>query len=247
MSQYDYMGKELDLFAKAVNWKDYMFSIAGSYIRGNVLEVGAGIGGNTVRLLQQVKYTKWLCVEPDSALCEILAGSVRSNSLANCDIQCGTIHNLNGNDRFDTILYFDVMEHIDDDKAELLFASRHLTDNGRIIVAGPAHNCLYSKFDESIGHVRRYNKSMLASAVPDTLEIVRFMYLDSAGLLASLMNKLLLKQSMPTLRQVEIWDRKLVPVSRKLDPVLGYSFGKSFMLIAGRSYNKKTGYNVSTF
>jgi hypothetical protein len=54
-------------------------------------------------------------------------------------------------------------------------------------------------------------------------------YLDSAGMLASSGNRLLLKQSMPTLRQILFWDRYLVPVSRVLDRLVLHGFGKSLL------------------
>jgi len=60
------------------------------------------------------------------------------------------------------------------------------------------------------------------------VELVR---LDSAGTLASLANRLALHQSMPTLRQIAVWDRVLVPVSRVLDPLLAYSIGKVVLAV----------------
>ncbi len=43
----EYQGKELELFERAENWKRYFASFMSPYIRGDVLEVGAGIGGTT--------------------------------------------------------------------------------------------------------------------------------------------------------------------------------------------------------
>ena len=52
-------------------------------------------------------------------------------------------------------------------------------------------------------------------------------YLDSIGMLASSANVLLLKQSLPTLRQIQFWDRYIIPVSKVVDPLLGHRVGKS--------------------
>jgi hypothetical protein len=54
-------------------------------------------------------------------------------------------------------------------------------------------------------------------------------YLDSIGLLLSIANKLLLRQSMPTAAQIRIWDGCAVPVSRIVDRCLRYSVGKSIV------------------
>jgi hypothetical protein len=48
-------------------------------------------------------------------------------------------------------------------------------------------------------------------------------------MLASSGNRLLLKQSMPTLRQILFWDRYLVPVSRVSDRLVLHGFGKSIL------------------
>ena len=56
-------------------------------------------------------------------------------------------------------------------------------------------------------------------------------YLDSVGLIASATNRFLLHQKMPTPWQIEIWDRLLIPISRILDRVIGYRFGKSIVAV----------------
>ena len=57
------------------------------------------------------------------------------------------------------------------------------------------------------------------------------MYLDAAGLVLSLGNRVLLRSSTPTVRQIHIWDRRFVTVSRYIDPLLGYRLGKSVLAI----------------
>jgi len=52
-------------------------------------------------------------------------------------------------------------------------------------------------------------------------------YLDRVGLLASIANKLVLSQSIPTLGQIAFWDNCLVRASRINDWFLRYSVAKS--------------------
>jgi hypothetical protein len=61
--------------------------------------------------------------------------------------------------------------------------------------------------------------------------MVRSIYLDSAGLLASLGNRLFLSQSMPGPGQIAFWDKVLVRCSRVVDPLLCYSLGKSVLCV----------------
>jgi hypothetical protein len=46
-----------------------------------------------------------------------------------------------------------------------------------------------------------------------------------------MMNKLLLKQSLPTLRQILFWDNYLIPASKAVDPWFKYAVGKSIVAV----------------
>jgi hypothetical protein len=141
----------------------------------------------------------------------------------------GTIKDLDERKEFDTIIYIDVLEHIENDRKELGDATALLRANGRIIVLSPAHQWLFSPFDAAIGHFRRYNRATLRNITPSSLRLERLFYLDSAGMLLSLANFLLLSQSMPTKRQLQFWDRCIIPVSRVLDACTFNRIGKSIV------------------
>jgi hypothetical protein len=84
--------------------------------------------------------------------------------------------------------------------------------------------------DEALGHYRRYDlNNGLAKVIPEDLERVWLGYLDSVGLLASLGNRFILKSRMPSSRQIVLWDGRMGPISRLLDPLLRYSIGKSVL------------------
>lgn len=218
---FEYVGAELPLFALASNWKAYWRRQIAPYIRGDVLEVGAGLGVNT-RLLSDLEYQSWTCLEPDASL----LGKVQLPSARHCAV-AGVIDALEADRKFDSILYIDVLEHIEDDAEELLRARDRLRPGGWLMVLSPAHPFLYTPFDRAIGHYRRYTRKSLRQAAPAGLLERRMVYLDSAGLLASAGNRLLLGSAMPTKSQILFWDRVLVPVSRLLDPTLGWNAGKT--------------------
>jgi SAM-dependent methyltransferase len=229
-SPASYVGGELQLFAQARNWKRYWGDTVREYISGAVLEVGAGIGGTTAHLCTGAE-PEWLCLEPDPDLAETLRRRIADGELpANCRIAQGAIADLEPDRMFDAVLYIDVLEHIKDDRAELAAASRHVRAGGKLIVLAPAHQFLFSPFDAAIGHHRRYNRGSLTELKPPGVELLAAFYLDSAGLLASLGNALLLRASMPTQAQIRIWDSYLVPISRRIDGVLGRSIGKTVVV-----------------
>jgi hypothetical protein len=113
--------------------------------------------------------------------------------------------------------------------AELQRAAHRLRPGGRVIILSPAHQWLFTPFDSSIGHFRRYNRSSLSKASPPGLQLESIFYLDSCGIVASAANQLLLRQSMPTKAQIGVWDKFIVPISRLVDPLLMYSLGKSIV------------------
>ena len=224
-----YIGTELYLFEKAQNWKKYWSSMISLHMSGDVLEVGAGIGTNT-KFFANADFKKWVCLEPDL---ELLEEARKRNPGNRYEFIAGTIADVK--DSFDVIFYIDVLEHIKDDAAEMKRAADHLKSNGTLIVLVPAHQWLFSPLDTAVGHYRRYTKRSLIAAVPSALELERLVYLDSMGLFASLTNKLLLRQKMPSLAQIHTWDSFLVPVSKILDPLLGHTIGKSVLGVWRRS------------
>ena len=224
MPEFAYEGSELEIFEKAERWKSYFAGHIAPYIHGDVLEVGAGIGANN-RIFAHLGFQRWTCLEPDRSLLGRLGAFLPD---ARFEPVCGTLEDLSGK-RFDAILYLDVLEHIEGDKAEMRHAAEHLNAGGALIVLAPAHQWLFTPFDKAIGHFRRYTRETLSKAVPQHLQREKLIYLDCIGLAASLANRLLLKQSMPTEAQIQTWDRVMVPMSRVVDRVVGYGVGKSVL------------------
>jgi 2-polyprenyl-3-methyl-5-hydroxy-6-metoxy-1,4-benzoquinol methylase len=227
--EYAYVGTELDVFARAENWKAYYGSFFPALLEGDVLEVGAGLGA-TARALCDGRQRSWVCLEPDPVLAGEIEAAVRSGRLpVCCQATRGDLTSLPPGALFDCILYIDVLEHIADDFTELARAARRLKTGGHLVVVAPAHSWLYTPFDEAIGHHRRYTRRSLAERVPRNLTARRLVYLDSVGLLLSLGNRVLLRSSRPTHAQIQFWDRVVIPVSRRLDPLLCYQVGKTVM------------------
>lgn len=230
-SPFIYSGTELDLFATARHWKSYWTRVIDPYLGQHVLELGAGIGANA-QALQHRRYARWLSVEPDAAMVQQVTQAIAQGQLSpSHEAVCGTSQNLSRDERFDTILYLDVLEHIEDDRTELQRVTDLLQPGGHVVILAPAHNFLYTPFDRKIGHFRRYDKTMLRAIVPQELRIRRVHYLDSVGMLASLGNKLLLQSDSPSPGQVRFWDSVLVRMSQLVDPLTGFRLGKSIVCI----------------
>jgi SAM-dependent methyltransferase len=233
--EFSYVGSELELFSAATNWKGYFRDQIAPYLGEDVLEVGAGLGGTT-RVLCRGSERRWTCLEPDPALAARLEAEIRSGSLPGCcEARVGTIEGLGEGETFDTALYIDVLEHIEDDRGEVDRAVRRLRPGGHLIALSPAHQWLFTPFDAAIGHYRRYSRRGFGALAGADLEQVRLVYLDSIGFFASLANKLVLRSAMPKPSQIAFWDRVLVRMSKVADPILGHSAGKSVLAVWRKS------------
>jgi SAM-dependent methyltransferase len=229
-----YAGGELELFRHARNWKAYWSEGVRPFLGRQVLEVGAGIGGNT--LLLHDDGADWTCLEPDPELREELERRLREHpATRDCTVLGGTVAGLPADAVYDTVLYIDVLEHIEDDRGEIARVAAHLAPGGHLIVVAPAHEFLFSRFDAEIGHFRRYDRASLTSLASADLQLVRSSYLDSAGILLSLANRFLLRRDMPTSRNVATWDRFVVPVSVRIDPLLAHRVGKTILVVWQKS------------
>lgn len=231
-----YVGTELDLFAAARSWKAYWSREIAPFLRGRVLDVGAGLGATAEILARRPGVTHWTCLEPDRRFAAALAAKAAAGTLPAHVRAChGTLASYTGScgdpEPYDAILYIDVLEHVREDRAELARAAAALAPGGALVVLAPAHPRLYSPFDAAIGHERRYTSASLRAVAPEGLRLVRLRYLDSVGLAASFANAALLRQTMPTARQIAVWDRLMVPLSRRVDPLIGYRAGKSVLAV----------------
>lgn len=230
---YKYVGSELTLFKHVHNWKKYFATQLAPFIRGDVLEVGAGTGSTTQAVFAS-SCASWTCLEPDQALATELTAEVaalRDREGRPPKVRVGFVADLRSNESYDSILYIDTLEHIEHDAEELAAAARHLRPGGALVVLSPAHQWLYTPFDRAIGHYRRYSLESLRSVGPSELQVVCARYLDAAGVLASAANRVLMRSSMPTAGQLALWDNVLVPASRLLDPLLAYRVGKSVVCV----------------
>ena len=68
-------------------------------------------------------------------------------------------------DEFDAIGLFDVIEHIEEDRAVLLQVRRALKPEGMVLITVPQHQFLWSPADVHAGHRRRYRRAELVRKV----------------------------------------------------------------------------------
>ena len=89
--------------------------------------------------------------------------ALQKNVSRHSPLYCYDIHQRNPEfrARFDVLLLFDVLEHIDDESEFLQSLKFHLLESGAILVNVPAHQFFFSDYDRAAGHIRRYSRTQL--------------------------------------------------------------------------------------
>lgn len=224
-----YPGAELDNFDKAVVWRKYIFLLIKKYIKGNVLEVGAGIGSFTNNYKNLARYITLTEVDQKNLI--KLKEKFKDNNFTFSDKITKKILK-----KFDTIMYLNVLEHIKQDNEEIKNAFEKLNQDGYLIILVPAHNKLYSNFDKAVGHYRRYEIEFFKSIKIKNSKLIKLIYLDSLGYFLYYLNKLFFKKEVyPSKLKIFIWDKIFTPISYFLDRILMYKFGKNILYIIKKS------------
>lgn len=79
--------------------------------------------------------------------------------------------------RYDYVLLYDVLEHLESTAALLTAAAAHLLDGGLVLVNVPALPTAFGEYDRVTGHLRRYTPSTLRKALEAaSLDVVDIRY-----------------------------------------------------------------------
>lgn len=225
----NYPVEATEKFDNAKFHRKYCMSFIKKFIKGDVLEVGAGCGSFTRDYF--TKDLKITLTETDNKNYEDLKASFKNKH--NVNVSNSTIFNIEKT--FDTILYLHVLEHIEEDRKELESAYKKLKKGGCLIIMVPKHQKLYSNFDKAIGHFRRYELNFFEKNLVN-LDRVLLISLDSVGYILYFLNKIFFKnETFPSNLKIFIWDKIFTPVTIFLDFFSNYKFGKCIVAV----YKKK--------
>lgn len=147
----------LESMCQAVWYNRWTMKKIAPFLKGDILEVGCGIGNFTPIL---VKYGIVWAIDIDKEYIKETEKKVMGKAKVGIgDIESGKY--FFGNRRFDSIVCLNVLEHIKADQAALDNLYQLLNKGGRLILLLPVHQFLYGEIDKSINHFRRYNKSQI--------------------------------------------------------------------------------------
>ena len=223
----EYSGWELEFFDTAKNYRKYQYNLLKNFIKKTILEVGPG---NAI-LMERYIYKNDL----DIVLAEInndLFEKINNKFNTKDNIKVYNVKIDKIDKKFQTIMYLDVLEHIENYEDEILKAYSKLENNGYLILMVPAYQHLYSKYDQEIGHYRRFNKKFFKEfSKKNKIKYKKLIYFDSIGYLFLLANKILKLENKKNVSfGTKVWN-SLIPISKILDKLLIHSFGKSILCV----------------
>lgn len=200
---------EFAVLGEARNYRRSLIRDFGDYLRGHVLEVGAGIGQVTAELREISGIIKLASIEPDPRFCDRMRTTFPGHAII-----CGTIADLDDDGRWNTIISINVLEHIAEDERELASYSRILApQHGVLCLFVPARPEIYAPIDKDFGHYRRYTRLQLQRKLEDAgFKILHLHYHNFIGYFGWWLNFCLIKRRRFDLSSVWFFDRVIFPV-----------------------------------
>jgi len=226
-----YFGKDLEALTAASNYYKWIIEIFRPFLGNNVAEIGAG-NGNFTNFLAEEKIKNIFAFEPSNNMYALLSDKFKENNKVTTINKFFEEKYQEFTNFFDSVLYINVLEHIEDDKQELEYAYKTIKKNGHILIFAPALSFLFSNFDKKIGHFRRYHKKELINIIRESgfsIEDVR--YFDSVGIITWYIVFVALRKTTTNKTNIKFYDKLIVPPLRLLENLIPPPVGKNLLLI----------------
>jgi ubiquinone biosynthesis O-methyltransferase len=190
-----------------------------------VLDLGCGVG--TIALFLARRGYEVVGVDISPQAIKIAEHFRKSKKIKNISFVQGSAETVTVAKSFDMAVCSEVIEHVPNDDALLKNIHKHLRKNGYLLLTTPSQAAplyrlgLLKKFDEEVGHLRRYTKEMLMAKLHKN----GFEVLEIYGTESILRNALFTLPHIGIL--IKLLKGPLVPLFHALDTVLVWLGGES--------------------
>ena len=209
------------------NYQRWIASLCEPHLGSSVLELGAGRGAVTQHLIRDRSVVAVdLSDDCVSALRERFANN------PNVRVVQGDAVSLELEERFDSVLAINVLEHIRDDSMLLVQLKHFVKPGGNIVLWVPAFNGLYTAWDRKVGHYRRYSRARLTGVIREAgLSVVTARYVQLLGLFAWSLSGVFAR-SRRVGGGLKLWDSVATPVSRAIESAIRIPIGLNVFCVA---------------
>lgn len=223
----------LDTMSLAANYHEWIFATVRPFIGQRVVEVGGGYGSFSHALQERERL---ITLDNDPVCCLRLRKrfSERGNiRIVEGDILDAAVAQDLAEERLDTAVCVNVLEHIENDVTALVNMHDVLQPGGHVIVFVPASPLLYGALDTELGHVRRYRRRELREKVASAgFTIEHCHYFNSIGALSWFVAGRVRRQRIIQANQVRLYDRAVVPILSRAERLIPPPFGQSLAIVA---------------
>lgn len=231
-----YVGKDLEAMSFAVNYHKWILDEFRPFLGRRVVEVGAGTGSFSEMLLRE-DIDSLSLVEPSGMFESLIPNVNQFKNKAQVNFYKSFFSEaaaeISEKQNPDSIIYVNVMEHIEDDRAELGYVRQTLAKGGRCFIFVPALMSLYGEFDRKIGHFRRYTKQEVEEKCRTAgFKILTAKYFDLAGIIPWFVKYKMLKSDSLDSGAVTLYDKVAIPLVKGMEKIVNVPLGKNVLLIA---------------
>jgi len=222
----------LETMSLAVKYHQWIYDVVRPYMGARVLEIGGGLG-NFSHLLQHHERLVMLDNDPVCIrhLHDRFDGQANVMILEADILDEAQLEQLS-NERLDSAVCINVLEHITDDRDALRNIYRVLQPGAHFALLVPALPALYGSLDATLGHVRRYTRREASEKVAGAgFTVLRARYFNSVGVAGWYMLGRLRRQQEHGAGQVRFYDRYVVPILSRVEHVIPPPFGQSVVVI----------------
>ena len=223
-----------------VNYHRWILEIFRPYLGKRIVEVGAG-SGSFSRLILETRPEHLDAIEPSINMYPLLAAHLQDvdpNHVgrAHQGTLIGSIDAIRKSGTPDSVIYVNVLEHVEDDENELVEIHSLLRPRGHALIFVPANPWLMGSMDHELGHFRRYTMKELRRKCEAAGFTVRLAsHFDFLGIVPWWLKYCLFKSKTMEPGAVRFYDRCVVPASRFLEGLIPPPIGKNIVLVAGKA------------
>lgn len=220
----------LEIMAEAGRYNAWMADIIAPHLGNRVLELGAGIGNMTRCFVGKERV---VVSDPDPAYLRVLRQRMASHpNVSVTQVALPRVPRELQEERLDTAVLLNVLEHVDEDVASLVALAGTLVPGGRVVIFVPAMPSLYGTLDRALSHFRRYSAGGLTRVLQDAgLRVERMRYYNALGAAGWWFNSRVVKREILPRRQVMLFDR-LVPLISAVEDRVAPPRGQSLLAVA---------------